>query len=94
MVQSEASFAAHWLGRPLWRQCVVVEGGLSNSCWAIYKNRLHQLLQTTKYKLFVTHLLKTSRKSHFLLAESDAPFERGRHHLYNEKKLSFYLKPS
>ena len=39
--------------------------------------------------LFVTHLLKTSRKLHFWLFEYDAPFERGIQPLYNDTKIMF-----
>ena len=37
--------------------------------------------------LYVTHLLKTSRKSHFWLFKYDVPFESESNPLYNDTKI-------
>jgi len=41
----------------------------------------------TQHWTNVTHLLKTSRKSHFLLLEYDAPFESETNSLYSDTKI-------
>jgi len=58
----------------------------SSSEEALQTVRNSQLWMET---VFVTHLLKTSFKSHFWLFEYDAPFERGRHPLYNDTTIIF-----